>query len=404
MHTSVLSCLFLFGWLTPVAPSSCIEDKPYHVSGANYWQAMNLGMASGQSSNRLRVHQDLRELQRQGINMVRIMASSEGSQFGTQPDRMYPALMVAPGEYDEDVFQGLDWFMAQLPKYKMKAIVTLSNYWTWSGGAAQYVSWATNTTIPYPEQWDHLLQQNDFLKYTNQFYQNESIIDVTQKWYRNHVKALMNEPQITDSEDSLFKWIDESAKYISSLAPRHLVSNGAESKNGQQWFNIMHKSPYITLASCHFWPLNWGYYNRTDPTEASIDYSIHKLNEFISNLADWAAALNKPVGLFEYGMMHDNWGEWAGLKGYSPDAPFTHRNKFYQAVADKVSARVADKQFVGAAFWAYAGMARPPTKPTTEISWVGDPPHEPPGWYSIYDKDVETLAILREFSKKIGAK
>ncbi|KAJ1928136.1 hypothetical protein FBU59_007157 [Linderina macrospora] len=214
----------------------------------------------------------------------------------------------------------------------------------------------------------------------------------------------MNEPQIIESYDIMFKWIDESAKYVSSLAPRHLVTTGAEAKNGQQWFDVMHKSPYITLASSHFWPLNWGYYNRTDPTETSIDYSILKLDEFVSNVANWSGALNKPVGLFEYGMMRDNWGKWSGLNGYSPDAPATHRNKFYQAVADKISSRIADKQFVGAAFWAYAGIARPPKKPTTDISWVGDPPHEPPGWYSIYDKDDETLGIIREFSKNIGAK
>jgi hypothetical protein len=26
--------------------------------------------------------------------------------------------------------------------------------------------------------------------------------------------------------------------------------------------------------------------------------------------------------------------------------------------------------------------------------WIGDPPHETPGWYSVYDADESTLAII----------
>ncbi|KAJ2832002.1 hypothetical protein FBU31_002163, partial [Coemansia sp. 'formosensis'] len=134
------------------------NGHPHYVSGANYWQAMNLGMATGPSSARARVLDDLATLSSHGVNTVRILAASEGSQYGREPDRMYPALMTAPGVYDMDVFEGLDWFMAQLPRFNMTAVVSLSNYWTWSGGAAQFVSWATDTRIPYPKQWDHLRQ------------------------------------------------------------------------------------------------------------------------------------------------------------------------------------------------------------------------------------------------------
>ncbi|KAJ2716537.1 hypothetical protein H4R19_000588 [Coemansia spiralis] len=413
------------------------HGSPYFVSGANYWQAMNLGMADGgPSSDRPRVLRDLADLAARGVNMVRIMAASEGSQFGPAPDRISPVLMEAPGKYNEDVFAGLDWFLAQLPRHNMTAVVSLANYWTWSGGAAQFVSWATNSPIPYPEQWDPLKQTrvggdyNAFLNYTNRFYSDTAIYATVQRWYQDHIRTvltrrntatgveycndpsimaweLMNEPQILSAaeggEEQLAQWINNSAQLIRTLAPRHLVTTGAESKNGQRWFDIMHKSPHITLASCHFWPLNWGYYNPTDPTTTSVDHAIAMMHAFIDHNADWARAIAKPTVLFEHGMMRDNWGEFAGLAGYSPRAPVTHRNRFYSAVTARITALAAEGAFAGSAFWAYSGVARPPPVPTADPSWTGDPPHEPPGWNSVYDADEETLAILHRYARAIGS-
>ncbi|KAJ2744652.1 hypothetical protein GGI20_002793 [Coemansia sp. BCRC 34301] len=418
------------------------HGQPYYISGANYWQAMNLGMATGPSSDRSRVLQDLAALSSHGINMVRILAASEGSQYGTQPDRMYPVLMTSPGKYDAEVFAGLDWFLAQLPKFNMSAVVSLSNYWTWSGGVAQYVSWATDTEIPYPVQWDHVKQvfaggdYQQYLDYTGRFYADPGLYNVTQTWFKDHVRAvvtrensitgteyrddpsilaweLMNEPQIIDSKNAeaesgyqqLFEWIDSTASFIHTLDSQHLVTTGAESKNGKQWFDVMHKSQHITLASCHFWPLNWGLYNSTDPSLDSVDSAIRKMEQFVDSISKWSQELDKPCALLEYGLMRDNWGSSAGLGAYSPAAPITHRDRFYAAVADAMveNRRSKEGAFAGAAFWAYSGTARPPIVPSEQISWTGDPPHEPPGWNSVYDNDTSTLSIIEGFSQRLQA-
>jgi len=34
--------------------------------------------------------------------------------------------------------------------------------------------------------------------------------------------------------------------------------------------------------------------------------------------------------------------------------------------------------------------------------WAGDPPHESPGWYSVYDKD-EALNIVSRQQKNVSA-
>jgi mannan endo-1,4-beta-mannosidase len=53
--------------------------------------------------------------------------------------------------------------------------------------------------------------------------------------------------------------------------------------------------------------------------------------------------------------------------------------------------------------WAWSGDRRPPRpgdlwKPGDPF--LGDPPHEKQGWYSIYDKDT-TLKLIADWSSKI---
>jgi mannan endo-1,4-beta-mannosidase len=46
--------------------------------------------------------------------------------------------------------------------------------------------------------------------------------------------------------------------------------------------------------------------------------------------------------------------------------------------------------YVGTSPWAYGGIYRPETQHANEFGmvWAGDPPHESPGWYDLYDSDA----------------
>jgi mannan endo-1,4-beta-mannosidase len=48
----------------------------------------------------------------------------------------------------------------------------------------------------------------------------------------------------------------------------------------------------------------------------------------------------------------------------------------------------ARRAVAGDSFWALHGEARPPSP------WLEDPPHETPGWYSVYVQDQRTLAVF----------
>jgi mannan endo-1,4-beta-mannosidase len=120
----------------------------------NYWACMNLAADEKSGGNYSRLVTELDQMAAKGINHLRIMAGSEGAPT-PQPFRMNPPLMSAPGQYNDDIFQGLDICLAEMSKRGMRATMTLSNTWAWSGGFGQYVSWANNNTqIPYPESWN----------------------------------------------------------------------------------------------------------------------------------------------------------------------------------------------------------------------------------------------------------
>ena len=56
----------------------------------------------------------------------------------------------------------------------------------------------------------------------------------------------------------------------------------------------------------------------------------------------------------------------------------------------------ADGALAGDNFWAWSGQARPGD------DGVGDPPHETAGWYSVYDTDDATLAIISAHADQVA--
>jgi len=105
--------------------------KRYVFVGTNFWQGMNLG-ASTSPGDRARLGRELDRLQTLGITNVRAMAASEGPD--TEPYRTVPSLMPQPGVYNEQVFQGLDYFLDQLSQRGIRVVMVLNNYWEWTGG------------------------------------------------------------------------------------------------------------------------------------------------------------------------------------------------------------------------------------------------------------------------------
>ncbi|HET7456029.1 MAG TPA: hypothetical protein VFJ74_00130 [Gemmatimonadaceae bacterium] len=399
-----------------------IGDRPYRFIGVNLWFGMNLG-ADGATAgaDRARLVRELDRLQRLGVKNVRLMASSEGP--ATEPARVVPAVQNTPGRYDEHLLRGLDFLLAELGKRDMRGVLILNNFFMWSGGMAQYVSWATGEPIPYPEHDGH--SWDDFQNYSARFY----AIDSAQTLYERYVAAvvgrkntitgvayrddptimawqLSNEPRGFSHSDDYVKWVDRVGAFVKKHAPNQLVSLGGEGKLDRgtpgtaTQFERVSRSPFLDYLTIHVWIENWGWF---DPTKSDSTFN-RSLGRTMSYLADHVAiarAVNKPIVVEEFGVSRDG-------RDYAPAAPTTVRDRYLETVLESIYYLSTEDHPVvaGGNVWSWSGEGRP-VRPgdywRRGEPFTGDPPHERQGWYSIYDSDSSTVAILGAYARRMDA-
>ena len=393
-----------------------LNDKPYYFLGTNLWYGMNLG-SKGESGDRQRLINELDFLSNIGVKNLRVMASSEGPD--SEKWRIIPSLQSAPGKYNTDLLDGLDFLLFEMGKRDMKAIMCLNNFWHWSGGMAQYVSWENNTTIPYPP----IEGEGDWQKYqeyASSFYSNKGATE----YYYNHIRFIVlrentytgklyrddptimswqlgNEPRGINNREDFLDWIEFSAQLIKEIDPNHLVTVGSEGSTAHPSsgnnFVKDHESEYIDYTTIHIWIQNWGWFNPTD--KQSLSTSIDRVQTYINEHEKLAIKLNKPVVLEEFGISRD-------YNNYSSNSSVSLRDKYFNKVFDIISLKVKNgSPLAGSNFWAWGGFGRP-RKPKSiwkkHDQFIGDPPHEFQGWYSIYNSDLSTIKIIKKFASKFN--
>ncbi|OHX64406.1 glycoside hydrolase 5 family protein [Flammeovirga pacifica] len=401
------------GFVTVENDRLMLDNQPYYFMGANYWYGMNIGMEKG--GDRIRLMKELDQMQEMGITNLRILASSEGDE--NQQFQVHPTLQPSPGKYNEEVFVGLDFLLDEMKKRDMKAVMVLNNFWTWSGGMPQYLQWAGKGEVPYPQiSKDY----NTFTNYSKQFYADEK----ASKMFENHLKVLINrtnsinkikytedatimawqlsnEPRGYSEVDAYHKWIKQTAGLIKSLDPNHLVSLGAEgdSPGPNAGINTLKDNDVkdIDYVTIHIWAQNWGWYDPAHPEE-KFEETQQKVTEYLTKHVNDAKRLGKPSVLEEFGIARDN-------DDYSPVATTSWRDKYYTFVFQSVyELGKSGAPIYGMNFWAYSGEGRP--RAPKEFwqkgdDFLGDPPHEPQGWYGVYDKDASTIKVIGDYAKKM---
>ena len=389
------------------------DGQTYNFIGANVWYVMNLG-SKGTVGDRKRLVKELDQLQSLGVNNLRIMASSDGPE--SEPMRVKPALQPAPGKLDDALLEGLDFALAELAKRDMHAVLCLNNYFMWSGGMAQYVSWATGTPIPYPSQnasW------NEFMTYSARFFAE----DKAKELFRDFIKKVVtrtngvtgikytedpvimawqlgNEPRGGSNVVEYVKWADETAAYIRSLDPNHLVSLGGEGllpDGGRETaFETVSQSKHLDYLTMHLWIENWSWYDPKRPE--TYDEAIEKAEAYINEHNEIARWIGKPIVLEEFGISRDN-GE------FDPVATYQYRLRYFEYIFDKVYGFASqDDPLVGLNFWSWSGLQKPPRPGDywrEGDPFTGDPPHESQGWYSVYSDDQELLDLIRRYAEKM---
>src|SRR3954464_40291 len=102
------------------------DGRPFIVSGFNYWAGPTLAR-EGNAAGWDQVRRDLDGLQAAGINMLRVMAATEGPD--SEPYRIVPSIQPALGQYDPAGLAGVIRFADELETRGLYAIFTLNDFW-----------------------------------------------------------------------------------------------------------------------------------------------------------------------------------------------------------------------------------------------------------------------------------
>ncbi|MEN0035627.1 MAG: mannanase [Cellvibrio sp.] len=395
------------------------DGEPYYIAGTNMWYAAYLGSPS-KVGDRARLAKELDTLKSIGVNNLRVLAVSEKSDINSA---VKPATTNGFGNYDESLLQGLDYLLVELAKRDMTVVLYFNNFWQWSGGMTQYMSWIEGKPVQDPNvtnEWEA------FMAKSASFYQSAK----AQEEYRKTIKKIItrvntvsgkayvddatimswqlaNEPRpgnskTTAAEKQIYvDWVNNTAAYIKSLDPHHLVSTGSEGLKGsvedEKVFVDAHSSVNVDYVTYHMWIRNWGWFNKTKPAE-TWDSAWAKAKDYLNSHIDTAAKLNKPIVLEEFGLDRD-------MGSFDIKSTTQYRDKFYQQVFDVLLPRMQNGDAIaGYNIWAWNGAGR-----TTRSNYWwqegddlnGDPPQEEQGMYGVFDTDTSTIAILEKFNSQI---
>jgi mannan endo-1,4-beta-mannosidase len=200
------------------------------------------------------------------------------------------------------------------------------------------------------------------------------------------------------------EWVSTTARLIKSLDPNHLVSTGSEGTQGciddDKCVADSHRAPAIDYVTAHIWPQNWGW---ADPKDLAGTWGLTERNAraYVDRQVEIASELGKPLVIEEFGYPRDG-------GSFAPGSPTSFRDRYYRLIYDAVIESAASGgPLQGANFWAWGGEGRALHHDHRFVrgdkSYVGDPPHEPQGWYSVFDSDGSTKKIISEFASRLQA-
>lgn len=394
------------------------NGKPYYYVGTNLWYGAILG-SEGEGGNRQRLCRELDSLKSIGIDNLRILVGSDGERGVAA--KVEPTLQVAPGVYNDTIFAGLDYLLAEMSKRDMLAVLYLNNSWEWSGGYGQYLQWAGYGKAPAPAVDGYMAYMN----FAAQFVCSDS----AQSLYANYVKDVItrtnrytkvryiddptimswqigNEPRafLAENKESFAKWMSKAAALIKSLDPNHLVSTGSEGKWGCEMdmdlFEKIHADSNIDYLNIHIWPYNWGWAPK-DSLQENLEKAKQNSKAYIDEHLAIAKKYQKPLVMEEFGYPRD------GFR-FDKSSPVTARDAYYKYIFGLVTEHAASHSlFAGCNFWGWGGLTNPSTeheywKPGDD--YTGDPAQEQQGLNSVFASDNSTITLIKQANKVLNTK
>ena len=333
--------------------------------------------------------------------------------------KVEPTLQVAPGVYNDTIFAGLDYLLAEMSKRDMLAVLYLNNSWEWSGGYGQYLQWAGYGKAPAPAVDGYVAYMN----FAGQFVCSDS----AQALYANYVKDVItrtnrytkvryiddptimswqigNEPRafLPANKECFANWMSKAAALIKSLDTNHLVSTGSEGKWGCEMdmdlFEKIHADPNVDYLNIHIWPYNWGWAPK-DSLQENLEKAKRNSKAYIDEHLAIAKKYQKPLVMEEFGYPRD------GFR-FDKSSPVTARDAYYKYIFGLVTEHAASHSlFAGCNFWGWGGLANSSAeheywKPGDD--YTGDPAQEQQGLNSVFASDNSTIALIKQANQELN--
>lgn len=399
------------------------STKPYYFMGTNMWYAPILG-SKGEGGNRKRLCAELDSLKRIGVNNLRILVGADAG--SKNANTVKPYLQETPGKLNENLLEGLDYTLQQMHKRGMVAVVYLTNSWDWSGGFGFYLK---NAGLPDSPD-SHGEGYNAYVDYAKAFYTNEK----AKEMYYNFVKQIVtrknaitgkpyaqdptimswqlcNEPRPfggREGQEAFVEWIRHTSDLIKALDPNHLISTGSEGVIGchvgknicceedQQLCTLVHGLDNIDYMTVHIWPANWGWTTKDRLFDALQNVYL-KTEDYLAQHDRIARTIDKPYVVEEFGYPRDH-------NFYAPDIPTQARDGFYQFIFNTlIDSKNNSGPMAGCNFWGWSGRGRAAADQwQSGADYLNDPPHEPQGWYSVYNTDSTTINIISRTAAEVN--
>lgn len=257
-----------------------------------------------------------------GITVVRMWAFYDGPAQYDNDITIQPE----PGQYNEEGLVALDKVIARGKEAGVRFILPFVNYWSQLGGVKQYNTWDGNPeggmqhfmTDPDTKEWfqDYIsMLLNRVNTVTGVAYKNEPAIFA---W------EIMNEGRFRGADPTVLRdWYQETAQYIKSIDPNHMVSTGEEGfdegtpaeyssdqysntyvlRTGEGTSYVMNTAiPEIDYGTAHWYPAEFGWFISEWGLDPVKDENLLKAQHaWLKDHIAIAESHGKPFLLGEYG-------------------------------------------------------------------------------------------------------
>jgi mannan endo-1,4-beta-mannosidase len=390
------------------------DGKPYYFVGTNYWYGSLIALEKDKKRGVERLRKELDFLKVNGVTNLRLMAGAEGSGLLNGVNRVGPPIQIEQGMFDESALEGLDILLDEMSMRDMRAVIFLSNNWEWSGGFQQYLIWnkvISDQWLTRKPEWEELrdlvakfyscsMCKFSYARQVARVVRRKNSVNGKKYNYDPTIMSwqIANEPRPMRpvANDAYKKWIAETAAQLRGIAPRQLISIGHEGWVGTQdikLFEAIHDDKNVDYVTIHIWPKNWGWFESGKMAE-QFQVAVDKSMEYIDSNGAVAIKLGKPLVIEEFGLPRDK-------QSFEISAATSFRDTYFE----KILKQVRTKPYIaGANFWTFGGKARPLKG---QLFWksgdeyMGDPPMEEQGLYSIFDSDRSTWKIVKEHSRRV---